>query len=98
VTRADDERVADIVEAASEIAAIVDAGEEAWESDHVRRLAVERLLEIIGEFRVAPAIPPLPPEIGAAAGIAFLGHGRFQAAAEPVRGGGGSALVVHPLP
>jgi hypothetical protein len=33
VTRADDERVADIVEAASEIAAIVDAGEEAWESD-----------------------------------------------------------------
>jgi Gamma-glutamyltranspeptidase len=247
VTRADDERVADIVEAALEIAAIVDAGEEAWESDHVRRLAVERLLEIIGEsaramtddgraqypdipwldmtccsdatapasdaplvcaqrsnsrlldvtfagvpdpnlpapgkrprssmsptivfhggrpvlavgspggatiittvlqilvehldrgaslpeaiatprvsqrnsdpgdaepaflatpeaaelqtlgeqFRVAPATPPLPPEIGAAAGIAFLGHGRFQAAAEPVRRGGGSALVVHPLP
>ena len=36
------------------------------------------------------------PEIGAAAGIAFLGKGRLQAAAEPVRRGGGSALVVHP--
>jgi gamma-glutamyltranspeptidase/glutathione hydrolase len=56
-------------------------------------------LQTLGEqFRVAPATPPLPPEIGAAAGIAFLGHGRFQAAAEPVRRGGGSALVVHPLP
>jgi uncharacterized protein with HEPN domain len=49
VSRADDERITDIVEAASEIAAIVDAGREAWESDHVRQLAVERLLEIIGE-------------------------------------------------
>jgi uncharacterized protein with HEPN domain len=49
VSRADDERIDDIVEAASEIAAIVDAGREAWEKDHVRQLAVERLLEIIGE-------------------------------------------------
>jgi len=49
VSRADDERIDDIVEAASEIAAIVDAGREEWESDHVRQLAVERLLEIIGE-------------------------------------------------
>jgi gamma-glutamyltranspeptidase/glutathione hydrolase len=37
-----------------------------------------------------------PPEIGAAAGIAFGRHGLLQAAAEPVRRGGGSALVVHP--
>jgi uncharacterized protein with HEPN domain len=49
VSRADDERIDDIVEAASEVAAIVDGGREAWENDHVRQLAVERLLEIIGE-------------------------------------------------
>jgi gamma-glutamyltranspeptidase/glutathione hydrolase len=49
-------------------------------------------------FRPAPATPPLPPEIGAAAGIAFGRHGLLQAAAEPVRRGGGSALVVHPRP
>jgi gamma-glutamyltranspeptidase/glutathione hydrolase len=54
-------------------------------------------LEALGEqFRPAPATAPLPPEIGAAAGIAFGRHGRMQAAAEPVRRGGGSALVVHP--
>src|SRR5438128_4768011 len=35
-------------------------------------------------------------EIGAATGIAFLPGGLFQAAAEPVRRGGGSAMVVHP--
>jgi gamma-glutamyltranspeptidase / glutathione hydrolase len=35
-------------------------------------------------------------EIGAATGLEFLGHGLVLAAAEPVRRGGGSALVVHP--
>ena len=35
-------------------------------------------------------------EIGAATGIEFLGGGRLLAAAEPVRRGGGSALVVSP--
>jgi gamma-glutamyltranspeptidase/glutathione hydrolase len=56
-------------------------------------------LQALGEqFRPAPATPPLPPEIGAAAGIAFGRHGLLQAAAEPVRRGGGSALVVHPRP
>jgi gamma-glutamyltranspeptidase / glutathione hydrolase len=35
-------------------------------------------------------------EIGAATGIEFLGGGRLLAAAEPVRRGGGSALVVNP--
>ena len=35
-------------------------------------------------------------EIGAATGIAFLPGGLFQAAAEPVRRGGGSAMVVKP--
>jgi gamma-glutamyltranspeptidase/glutathione hydrolase len=36
------------------------------------------------------------PEIGAATGLEFLGHGRVLAAAEPARRGGGSALVVRP--
>jgi gamma-glutamyltranspeptidase / glutathione hydrolase len=55
-------------------------------------------LQALGEqFRPAPATAPLPSEIGAAAGIAFGRHGLLQAAAEPVRRGGGSALVVHPL-
>jgi gamma-glutamyltranspeptidase / glutathione hydrolase len=36
-----------------------------------------------------------PAEIGAATGIEFLGDGRVQAAAEPVRRGGGSAMVVR---
>jgi len=56
-------------------------------------------LQALGEqFRPAPATAPLPSEIGAAAGIAFFRHGLLQAAAEPVRRGGGSALVVHPRP
>ena len=38
------------------------------------------------------------PEIGAATGIEFLGAGRLLAAAEPVRRGGGSAMVVSPSP
>ena len=54
-------------------------------------------LQALGEqLRVAPTTPPLPPEIGAATAIAFLGGGLLQAAAEPERRGGGSALVVHP--
>ncbi|WP_433223266.1 gamma-glutamyltransferase family protein [Microtetraspora malaysiensis] len=36
------------------------------------------------------------PEIGAATGLEFLSGGRVQAVAEPVRRGGGSALVVSP--
>jgi gamma-glutamyltranspeptidase/glutathione hydrolase len=38
------------------------------------------------------------PEIGAATGIQRLGDGRWLAAAEPVRRGGGSAMVVVPAP
>jgi gamma-glutamyltranspeptidase/glutathione hydrolase len=37
-----------------------------------------------------------PAEIGAATGIELLGDGRALAAAEPVRRGGGSAMVVRP--
>ena len=55
-------------------------------------------LQALGEqLRPAPATAPLPSEIGAAAGIAFLGRGVLQAAAEPVRRGGGSALVLDPV-
>ena len=36
------------------------------------------------------------PEIGAATAIQVLGHGRYTAAAEPTRRGGGSAMVVRP--
>ena len=36
------------------------------------------------------------PEIGAATGIEFLGDGKVLAAAEPVRRGGGSAMVESP--
>jgi gamma-glutamyltranspeptidase/glutathione hydrolase len=43
---------------------------------------------------------PGPPAgvIGAATGLEFLGRGRIQAVAEPVRRHGGSALVVRPAP
>jgi gamma-glutamyltranspeptidase/glutathione hydrolase len=42
-------------------------------------------------------VTPNPPaEIGAATGIEFLPRGRQQAAAEPTRRGGGSAMVVRP--
>ncbi len=38
------------------------------------------------------------PEIGAATALEFLGAGKVLAATEPVRRGGGSALVVNPSP
>jgi gamma-glutamyltranspeptidase/glutathione hydrolase len=41
-------------------------------------------------------VPQIDQYIGSATGIEFLGGGRFEAAAEPVRRGGGSALVVNP--
>ncbi len=39
-----------------------------------------------------------PAEIGAATGVERLPDGRWLAAAEPVRRGGGAAQVVHPVP
>ena len=48
MSRSDDERVADILEAAAEIAAVVSSGKVAWDADRLSRLAVE-LLEIVGE-------------------------------------------------
>jgi uncharacterized protein with HEPN domain len=41
--------MADILEAADEVASLVAAGKGVWDTDRVRRLAVERLLEIVGE-------------------------------------------------
>jgi uncharacterized protein with HEPN domain len=49
VSRRDDERVADILDAADEVAEIIAPGRDAWDKDRIRQLAVERLLEIIGE-------------------------------------------------
>jgi uncharacterized protein with HEPN domain len=49
VSRGDQERLADILEAAREAMALVADGRPTWEADRVRRLAVERLLEVIGE-------------------------------------------------
>ena len=43
-------------------------------------------------------ILPLDHYPGDATALAILGRGRAQAIAEPVRLGGGSALVVHPSP
>ena len=40
----------------------------------------------------------LNPEIGAVTAIHPLGGGAFEAAAETVRRGGGSAMVVRPAP
>jgi uncharacterized protein with HEPN domain len=66
VSHRDDERVAGILDDAAEVAAIIGPGRGAWDKERVRQLAVERLLEIIGEaanslsedFRTRhPAIP-----------------------------------------
>lgn len=47
--RADEDRIADILEAADQIAGVVSAGKAAWDRDRISQLAVERLVEINGE-------------------------------------------------
>jgi uncharacterized protein with HEPN domain len=49
VSRSDDQRVQDILDSADQILDIVKDGRDAWVNDRLRQLAVERLLEIIGE-------------------------------------------------
>ena len=49
MSRSDDNRLEDIVDAAAEIAAVVAEGRERFERDRLVQLATERLLEIIGE-------------------------------------------------
>jgi gamma-glutamyltranspeptidase/glutathione hydrolase len=60
-------------------------------------------LEQLGQrFAVSDTSPlnpsiTIPPDIGAATGLQFLGHGKVLAAGEPVRRGGSAAGVVNPL-
>lgn len=49
MTRSDHERVADMLDALDELAAIVAQGREAFDASPIVRRAVERLLEIVGE-------------------------------------------------
>lgn len=49
-----------------------------------------------GELEALGHVFKLNPEIGAATGVQRLSDGRWLAAAEKVRRGGGSAMVVHP--
>jgi uncharacterized protein with HEPN domain len=49
VSRSDEQRLADLLDAADELASIVDRGRESFDADPILRRAAERLLEIIGE-------------------------------------------------
>jgi len=49
VSRSDEDRIADILEAANEIGAIVARGKQAWDAERISRLAAERLPEMIEE-------------------------------------------------
>ena len=49
MSRTDDQRVLDILDAADQVAGVVKDGRKAWDQERLRQLAVERLLEIIGE-------------------------------------------------
>jgi uncharacterized protein with HEPN domain len=49
LSRSDDQRVADIVEAGEHLAAIVADGRWSFDRDWMRQRAAERLLEVIGE-------------------------------------------------
>ncbi len=49
MSRSDNLRILDIIEAAEEVAAILSEGEDAFKTNLVSQRAIERLLEIIGE-------------------------------------------------
>lgn len=49
MSRSDDERLVDIIEAGRQVIELVSAGKVRWDDDRVVQLAVERLLEMIGE-------------------------------------------------
>jgi uncharacterized protein with HEPN domain len=53
VSRSDEERVADILEVAEELALVVAVGRQAFTHSKLHRRAAERLLEIIGEASTA---------------------------------------------
>ncbi len=60
---------------------------------HVARVLRHRYGQ---DFTALTGPNPLDRQIGAATGVAMLPHHRLRAAAEPVRRGGGAALVVRP--
>jgi gamma-glutamyltranspeptidase / glutathione hydrolase len=68
------------------------------EPDFYNSALAKQLTSQYGETFTLNTGPVLPLDqyIGSATGIQLLPGGRFQAAAEPVRRGGGSALVVRP--
>ncbi len=49
MSRPDEQRVQDILDAADQVVDIAQVGRDAWDKDRLRQLATERLLEIIGE-------------------------------------------------
>jgi len=49
LSRSNNLRILDIIEAEEEVAAIVSEGEDAFKTNLVSQRAIERLLEIIGE-------------------------------------------------
>jgi uncharacterized protein with HEPN domain len=49
MSRSDDQRVVDILDAATELSLVIAPGRETFLADPIRRRAAERLLEIIGE-------------------------------------------------
>ena len=49
MSRSDDERIADILDAADELAVIIERGRPSFDEDPILRRAAERLLEIVGE-------------------------------------------------
>ena len=68
------------------------------EPDFYNSPVAQQLMSQYGEVFNELSGPVMPRDsyIGNATGIQFLPGNRFQAAAEPVRLGGGSALVVNP--
>ena len=74
-------------------AALTDA-EPAFYNSALRKTLQSKYGEVFKQ--VTGPVLPIDQWIGNATGIEFLPGGRFQAAAEPVRLGGGSALVVNP--
>ncbi len=68
------------------------------EPDFYNSPVAQQLMSQYGEVFNELSGPVMPRDsyIGNATGIQFLSGNRFQAAAEPVRLGGGSALVVNP--
>jgi gamma-glutamyltranspeptidase/glutathione hydrolase len=68
------------------------------EPDFYNSTLAEQLTSQFGEKFTEATGPILPLDYypGDATALQFLGHGRAEAIAEPVRLYGGSALVVHP--